>query len=273
MRSIRKILFPVDFSKACEGAGRYVEAFAGRFEAEVKLLHVVNTGTYSYPREAYPHIKDKLERFLLEDLKYIKTSRLCVLGDPAEKIVEVIHTWKPDLVMMPTHGLGAYRRLLIGSVTSKVLHDVSCPVWTDVHSDKAPSLERIQCRKILCAVDLCEQTPAIVQLGAQLAEEYGADLGIVHAIPAPITSAAVRLLDREFTETLRADALAKLTELIPAPETKVFLGAGEPEKVVGCATKSFAADLLLIGRHARGTFLGNRAYKIIRDAPCPVISL
>jgi hypothetical protein len=34
MPAIKKILFPVDFSKRCIGAARYVEAMAGRFEAE-----------------------------------------------------------------------------------------------------------------------------------------------------------------------------------------------------------------------------------------------
>jgi nucleotide-binding universal stress UspA family protein len=43
-------------------------------------------------------------------------------------------------VDLPTHGLGAFRRSLIGSITAKVLHDAECPVWTGVHLAQAPPL-------------------------------------------------------------------------------------------------------------------------------------
>jgi nucleotide-binding universal stress UspA family protein len=46
MFQIKKILFPVDFSEACLGASRYVEAFTGRFQAELTLLHVVDNSAY-----------------------------------------------------------------------------------------------------------------------------------------------------------------------------------------------------------------------------------
>ena len=46
MFQLRRILFPVDFSIRCRGAAAYVEALAGRFEAELILLHVVEA-TYN----------------------------------------------------------------------------------------------------------------------------------------------------------------------------------------------------------------------------------
>jgi hypothetical protein len=75
----------------------------------------------------------------------------------APEIVDAARRWGADLLMMPTHGRGTFRRLLLGSVTAKVLHDLECPVWTDVHSETAPPIEEIHCRRILCAVDLSEQ--------------------------------------------------------------------------------------------------------------------
>ncbi len=61
-----------------------------------------------------------------------------MLGDPAQVITAFAHTQGVDLIMMPTHGYGPFRRLLLGSVTAKVLHDAECPVWTAVHMAKAP---------------------------------------------------------------------------------------------------------------------------------------
>jgi hypothetical protein len=63
--------------------------------------------------------------------------------------------------MMPSYGLGFFRPSLLGSVTAKVLHDVGCPVWTSVHAEEAPPLERIGCTKVLCAIDLRERSQQI----------------------------------------------------------------------------------------------------------------
>ncbi|MGA8595805.1 MAG: universal stress protein [Bryobacteraceae bacterium] len=44
-------------------------------------------------------------------------------GDPAAAIVKCAQAEQVDLIMMPTHGYGPYRKFLLGSVTAKVLHD------------------------------------------------------------------------------------------------------------------------------------------------------
>jgi nucleotide-binding universal stress UspA family protein len=168
MPLIKKILFPVDFSDSCLGAARYVEAFAGRFEAEIKLLHVVGMGEHTLAEELLPGRRRQLDAFLADELKYFSTERVCVTGDAASEIVDAARRWSPDLVMMPTHRLGSFRRLLIGSVTAKVLHDLDCPVWTSAHVETAPPLEQIHCRRVLCAVDLAEGSRSLLEWVAWL---------------------------------------------------------------------------------------------------------
>ncbi len=60
MLGVKKILFPVDFSKRCIGAARYVRAFASQFGAEIMLLHVAETGDHYYPEVAQPHLERAL---------------------------------------------------------------------------------------------------------------------------------------------------------------------------------------------------------------------
>ena len=85
MPLIKKILFPVDFSASCLGAARYVEAFAGRFEAEIMLFHVVGMGEggLTLAEELLPVRQAELNAFLADELKYFTTERLCVMGDDA----------------------------------------------------------------------------------------------------------------------------------------------------------------------------------------------
>lgn len=260
MTTFKKILFPVDFSERSIGAARYVEAVAGWFEAEIMLLHVIDTGSYWYPEEAQPYLKHQLEHFLEYELRYFNTQRVCVTGDPGAKIAEVAKSWPADLVMMPTRGLGTFRRFLLGSATAKVLHDTSCPVWTGVHTEEAPRLEEIGCAKVLCAIDLGERSAQVLEWAAFMAQEHQAALGIVHAIPAEAMAAV----------TPAAETRIRELQTAAGTNAAVLFAPGDPAQAVACAAKEFGADLLVIGRH---NGLRQRGYAILRESHCPVISV
>lgn len=278
MPTIKKILFPVDFSNRCIGAARYVEALAGRFEAEILLLHVVGDGEHTFADELYPGRAAQLDAFLKDELKYHSIRKECVMGDAAEKIIVTAQSWQPDLVMMPTIGVGRFRRFLLGSTTAKVLHDLECPLWTDIHSEQAPRLEDITCSKIICAVGLDEPNQCGLMWAAYLAGEYQAELGIVHAMPALGSSAITRSWDSCFFESLIKEARERILALSKTYRVNAttFIEAGEPASVVAGAARDFGADLLVIGRHAQAGLAGHlrqNAYAILRESPCPVLSI
>lgn len=274
MPQIKKILFPVDFSNTCVGAARYVEAFAGHFEAEIMLLHAAG-------REDDRLGKMQLDGFLASELKSFTTHRVYKTDqgqDPSRTIAETARSWNPDLVMMPTHGLGFFRSHLLGSVTAKTLHDLKCPIWTSVHTESAPPLEEIHCRKILCSVDLSEHSRDILAWAAWLAGEYQASLGIVHATVGAEALTAGWHLREEFAHyavtqaQLRVDALQRDV----GTAAQVFINPGAPKTVVAAAASEFQADLLVIGRHEKAGLVGDlfpNANAIVRESPCPVISI
>lgn len=282
MPQIKKILFPVDFSESSLGAGRYVEAFAGQFEAEIMLLHVITMGEHTLPEELLPGRQEKLDAFLADELKYFTTQRICTIAnydiDPAQVIVETAQSWCPDIVMLATHGLGFFRRHLLGSVTAKALHDLRCAVWTSVHAESAPALENIHCRRILCSVDLSVCSRKVLQWADWLAKQYRADLGIVHATADIDASVASLNIEEEFVRQVSANAKTRIDALQAEAGTtaEVFINPGRPETVVAEAAGDFKADLVVIGRHTGEGISGKlfqSAYAILREAPCPVISV
>lgn len=267
MPILRKILFPVDFSERAAGAARYVESIAGRFDAEVMLLHAVDpTNLGAVAKHLHEAATERIQQFLLEEFRQIATRRVCVLGEPVSQIRTMVRSWAPDIVMMPSYGLGFYRPALIGSVAAKVLYDVNCPVWTSPHSDQAPPLEQIAYRKILCAVDLGDRSQMVVDWATQFAKEYDAELGIAHAtasVESPPTTAAAR------------DRIGALFAACGSNGV-VLVRGGDPAKTVVCAAKEFRADLLVIGRYSVAKddgYLHHNAYGIIRESPCPVVSI
>jgi nucleotide-binding universal stress UspA family protein len=251
-----------------------VELFAGRFEAEITLLHVVDPGPHTLPEELLPARKARLDAFLASDFKYFTTNRICLAGEPSEEIKRAVQSWRPDIVMMPTHGLGYFRRFLLGSVTAKALHDLDCPVWTSVHAEATPALEAIHCRRILCALKLGESSTSILQWAVRLCKEFEACMGIVHAA----VGVGAEAWGKEFAEYLLAQAKTRIDALQAEAGTAapVFINPGEPAKVIASVAKDFQADVVIIGRHVISTLAGHifqNAYSILRASPCPVISI
>jgi nucleotide-binding universal stress UspA family protein len=282
MPQIKKILFPVDFSEACRGAARYVEAFACEFGAEITLLHTVGMQEHVLPEELLPIRKAQLELFLADELNHFATNRICTISDdPACAIVTLARSLEPDLLMMPTHGLGFFRRHLLGSVTAKALHDLECPVWTTVHAETAPALEQIHCRRILCSIglhetELGESSERVLEWAGWLARQYAASLGIVHATAVIEGAVASWSLEEEFNRQVSAEAKRQIGELQAHAGTaaQVFVRTGKPEAVVADTARAFDADLLVIGRHSGSErHLFHSAYAILRESPCPVVSV
>ncbi len=271
----KKILFPVDFSERCSSAARMVEIFAGRFQAELTLVHVIEPLSYNdIPVDSSGIAEQRLGSFLVDELKHFDVRRLLLDGDPASKILEYAHSEKSDLIMLPTHGYGGFRRLILGSVTAKILHAAECPVWTGVHMENVPRLEDISIRKILCAIDLESQSCPTTAWATKLAGEFGAELAMVHVVSGA--------KDVSGAEVPNQDLISQATERVQAVQACVgsqgqafVLGGEVASAVCECAARE-KADLLLIGRSVKNGVLGRlraNAYSIIRQSPCPVVSV
>ena len=172
MRTLQRILLPVDFSERSAGAARYAKSLADHFQSELTLLHVLTPPQYEFGaldiggsmiadlyRNRAEQVAQELDDFLAEVLTGPCVQRTVVEGDPSPRIVEYAHEHHADLIVMPTHGYGPFRRFILGSNTAKVLHDADCPVWTGVHMEEAPPAASIPLRSVLCAIDLGPQSP------------------------------------------------------------------------------------------------------------------
>jgi nucleotide-binding universal stress UspA family protein len=274
----KRILFPVDFSERCSDAARMVETFTGHFEAELTLLYVLEPLTYNdIPFDATSMTKEQLDTYVADELKHFDVKRTLLHGDPAHQIAEYAHSRNFDLIMLPTHGYGRFRRLMLGSVAAKVLHDAACPVWTGVHMERVPRLEDISFKKVVCAIDLGTQSCPTLRWAKEFASEFDASLTVVHAIPA--AKEAINLYaDEQAREKLIRAATEKIRSVqdCVGSSAEVNIVADEvPYGVCACAGRE-KADLLVIGRSVAEGMLGRlkaNAYSIIRQSPCPVVSV
>jgi nucleotide-binding universal stress UspA family protein len=288
--AIGEIIFPVDFSERCAAVCPYVAAVAKRFRAKLTLLHVVENSPAGSPSERL-NTEDELEiqqrkeraNFALTAFQrqYIPQvpSETCVLvGDPSEAIVAYGGESRSRMIIMPTRGYGRFRRMLLGSVAVKVLHDAKCPVLTGPHLEKAiQPAEWFSLRRILCAVGLTWETDHVLKWAAEIAKDLGAQFLAFHVV-APVDEGMLALSSAEgpalSPEAARSAMEAALHRVGETAEIR--LSVGEVSREVASAAKEHKADLVVIGRGgdpgATGRF-GSHAYAIVRKSPCPVLCL
>ena len=130
--------------------------------------------------------------------------------------------------------------------------------------EEAPAVFNIPIRNILCAVDLGQQSSKTLFWAARLAQKFGARLTLLHATPCgPDVQLAA------------GEELRRLQDFVGADADRV-LENGEPAPVICAAAERLPADVMVIGRgSAAGIFgrLRTNAYAIIRQSPCPVVSV
>ncbi len=287
MLPFRKILFPVDYSVPCQAIIPYVREMADHFSAELTVCNAyapLEAIVHSELLVTDPELQAKaqaleehrLREFACQNFPGHKLEAIAELGEPGSVIDSLAQEQRADLVMLATRGQGPVRRFLMGSITAKVLHDVSAAVWTGVGTALLDHPVRIPYRSIVCALDDSLEAEGVLRAAASLAATYSAQLWIVHVVPTPPDYPDFDLT--EHTAKLTDAAQRRLRELkaklgIDAPQTVIdaLLADGIHREVV-----RRKADLLITGRgHSSGTFsrLWSHLYSIIRDSPCPVLSV
>jgi nucleotide-binding universal stress UspA family protein len=283
---LTKILLPVDFSERSKGAAHYAKALACRFRSEIIIAHtselsdllVSETGVpASWWEERRQQMQRDLEDFQADEFQNIRVRRVLLEGDVAHSIVYLAHSEKADLIVMPTHGYGRFRRFILGSVTAKVLHDADCPVLTGVHIEQMATLKPVFFRNVLCAIDFDAAGERAFRWAAEFAAEFHAGLTLVHAIP-NIPFIEKSYYDQGLPMMLWQVAQQKSDELQKRAgmTADIILETGAVAEVVRNVAIARKGDVVVIGRHENAGLLGRlraNAYAIVRSSPCPVVSV
>lgn len=152
MLPLKKILCPTDFSEPSCEAIKEASELALHFASELILIHVVTPipiipvspgstviNLPSYQQELEVYAKNMLRDLVEEKVpKKVQARTEVILGDPANEIVRMADDEKVDVIVIATHGLSGWRRLVFGSVAEKVIRVAHCPVL----SIRIPSQEK-----------------------------------------------------------------------------------------------------------------------------------
>lgn len=133
MSMIKTVLAPTDFSDLSLKGVRYACRLAKDVGAELIVFNVavVDESNMADKRELAAH-QIRLDEFVTDKLgdtaEGLKVRQTVVAGQPYGAIVDCAANERIDLIVMSSHGRSGLSRMLIGSVTDKILRGAPCPV-------------------------------------------------------------------------------------------------------------------------------------------------
>ena len=248
MVPIERILCPVDFSDFSRHAFDHALALAQGHGATVTALNVVpiavstsilpyvepaSLGPFELPPGERTRVFAALQQFLAVDHTFDGAVSLeaSEAPDVAQEILAQAGRLPADLIVMGTHGRSGFERLVLGSVTEKVLRKAQAPVLTVPRAAPSdPLAARRPFERILCAMDFSDCAMSAFGYARSLAEESSGRLGVLHvvelALPAydPLIGPAIDLPGyRQACEIAGRERLHKVI----AADVRTSLGVDE----------------------------------------------
>jgi nucleotide-binding universal stress UspA family protein len=294
MLEIKVILCPIDFSEFSMRAYSYALSLAEHYRAKLVAQHIVELWRYPYADYAasagdYAEFsralreggKERLREFVKKHTHdEIRPELVVHAGIAADSILSFAQEWKADLIVMGTHGRRGFDRLVLGSVTDRVMRTAPCPVLAiskPLHDSTATGEERRHVHhlsRILFCTDFSENSERALNYAISATAEYDAELTLLHVLE-EVPSLAK-------TEKAIAAATEQLDKLIP-PEgrktlkIKTAVRIGKPyQQIIQLAVET-QIDMVTMGVHGRGALdlavFGSTTYRVMQLGPCPVLAV
>lgn len=297
MVAINRILCPVDFSGHSRLALDYATVLARWYEAEVVALHAYAIAMVPATIGAMPAMttvgvpltREEIERDLDAFVRpvraaEVKTTATVTTGGPARTILETADRLQANLIVMGTHGASGVERLVLGSVTEKVLRKAKCPVLVVPRHADAPGGPKSLFRRILCAIDFSPCSTKAIAYGLSLAEEAGGALTFLHVVEGldhePVENSHFNV--PEYRQHLVLDAERRLRALVPTQartwcECTQVVRSGKAYREILDTARTIDADLIVLGVRGRNAvdlaLFGSTTNHVVRSAECPVLTV
>lgn len=291
MPQITSILCPVDFSEFSVNAYQYARSLAWHYKATLLLQHVLyflGPAIYDSNKEPYEKLCRQIRSEAAEKMQWFARLHAltgiqpeCIVQDGlvTDLILSLAETRGVSLIVMGTHGLRGIDRLMLGSITERVLRRAKCPVLAVrkpahhlVGSERNP--EPVHLRKIVLCTDFSDHAHRASEYALSMATEYGAELTLLHVLETFPSSTEIENVTRE--------ALQQLDETVPSDQrrgsnVRSLVRIGKPyQQIIQLAVET-EADLVIVGVRGRGALdtalFGSTTYRVIQLGPCPVLAV
>ncbi|MFZ3266930.1 MAG: universal stress protein [Terriglobales bacterium] len=293
MLEIKLILCPIDFSEFSVRSYRYALSVAAHYRAKLVAQHIVELSRYPYAdygacegdyaafaQALHKGGEQQLREFMKNHTHDAVWPELVVhQGTAPDCILAFAQGRKADLIVMGTHGRRGYDRLVLGSVTNRVMRKTPCPVLAICNPSHESAVAAGESHahhlnRILFCTDFSEHSELALNYAISATEEYDAELTLLHVVEEASSQAKL--------EEAIATAAERLDKLIPQERSKALklktaVRIGKPYQQIIQLALEAQIDMVTMGVRGRGALdlavFGSTTYRVLQLGPCPVLAV
>src|SRR5260370_6743840 len=287
------VLCAGEFSEFSVSAYRHALSLAEHYQAKLVAQHIVelwrhpaadfaaSAGLYEeYSQALRESGKKQLQEFVENHTHdEIQPEPVVQVGVAADSILSFAQLQKADVIVMGTHGRRGFDRLMLGSVTDRVMRRAPCPVLaaSKPHDSAAAGKEWGHVHhlsRILFCADFSENSERALKYAVSATAEYDAELTLLHVLEGVPTPAK--------TEEAMAVASEQPDKPIP-PEgrktlhTQAGVGIWKTDEQSLQLALEAQIDLVTMGVRGRGALdvavFGSTTYRVMQLGSCPVLAV
>lgn len=267
-----KVLIPLDGSRLAERSLAYMPALAKLGKPVIKLFSVAeepDLGPDIPPGEVVEREYNLLTTYLHEiaaDVKKhlgVEVQTGVVAGNTAEKILDQVNAFQPDLMIISTHGRSGILRWRFGSVADKVIRGATCStlVVGPKTVDRAQWLEgeiEPPFASLLVPVDGSGLSDAALPVTRFLAQHFDSEVHVVQVVTMPPVGdgfGAMGVYTPQLLETLEEAAKENVRTAMERLQLDRLHGTvlfGSPAIELENYAKTHNIDALVMTSHGRG---------------------
>ena len=282
----RRILVATDFSEGARGALEYALTVARRFNSKVYLAHVIPSQVFHFvsPESSADAIQ-KAKIFASGELRRwidsaamsdVEHEEVLLEGQVWPLLQELTESRDIDLLAMGTHGRTSQKKLLLGAVAEEVFRLAECPILSVGPEVQLEAGKKTELKRLLYATNFKPHAERAARLAFALERAHHAKLTVLHvAEEASGPSLNGREIVRDFLVNRLKKVMPTACKGVCEPEFQVRFGEAA-EEILRTATEQ-DANLLVLGlrggRGLAGQLPSTTAYELVRQAPCPVLTL
>jgi len=249
---MEKLLVATDGSKFSKSAIREAISLAKTCSSKLIAVSVVKTNVEF--EDIVPQVVEKAEREVREHLESVKNKALkegvgceIVIHRSEESFRDIVNDAaknKVDMIIIGTHGRTGLKRLMMGSVTAKVIGHAPCKVMV------VPLNAKIECKNILIATDGSRYSDAAASEAIGIAKRCGGSLIVISAA---LSDKEIILPEDDEEMILAKDNVKKIVGLAEKEgvKTEDLTAIGKPYEAIVETSKQKHADLIVVGSHGK----------------------
>jgi nucleotide-binding universal stress UspA family protein len=277
------ILCPIDFSEPATLALYYARQMAECFGARMVVLYAdlfspppyFTSGQLEELAKTIERFKgaahEHLSRYVRDHIGHSEeVETMVVENQTAPAILLTAEGQKAGMIVMGTHGRSGFNRLMLGSVTERVLHETDCPVLTVRGRMGMEEPLKVSVQHVLCPINYTEVALKALEHAVPIAKCFGAELLVLH------------VTESQSTDVAEKDEHGRLCAWVPDDirsrcSLKEIVRRGDAAEQIIEVASSEGCDIIVLGsQHKRfhdTTVIGTTTLRVTRHAPCPVLTV